>query len=231
VPHDVYAAAVADVSRVWQNKLFARTIGASYDLAMGRPTAARRFGRLMMGADVDRIYRAMGTVGEMPDGSMILDVPCGGGIALRELRNSQRVRYVGVDISPAMLDRARRRISPQHQSDVEIIEGNIERMPFGDRLFDLCICFNGLHCVPDPSAAVREIARCLKPGGRLIGEFATRGQLRRADAYMALLRATGTFGRAGTPSEARQWFAEAGLLVETFECTGAIAHFVVRRPE
>jgi ubiquinone/menaquinone biosynthesis C-methylase UbiE len=151
---------VADVSRVWQNKLFARTIGASYDLAMARPTAARRFGRLMMGADVDRICRAMGAVGEMPDGSAILDVPCGGGIALRELRNSQRVRYVGVDISPAMLDRARRRISPQHHSDVEIIEGNIEQMPFGDGLFDLCICFNGLHCVPDPSAAVREIARC-----------------------------------------------------------------------
>jgi hypothetical protein len=42
----------------------------------------------MMGADVDRIYRAMGAVGEMPDGSAILDVPCGGGIALRELRSS-----------------------------------------------------------------------------------------------------------------------------------------------
>jgi ubiquinone/menaquinone biosynthesis C-methylase UbiE len=222
---------VAHVSRMWRNKLFARTIGACYDLAMERKAPARRFGRLIMDADFDRIYRAMSALGDMPDGSAILDVPCGGAIALRELRDTQKVRYVGVDVSPTMLERARRRVRPQHRSTVEIIEADIERMPFDDNEFDLCICFNGLHCVPDPQAAVREIARCLKPGGRLIGEFATRGQLRRADAYMALLRATGTFGRAGTPSQARQWFAEAGLLVEAFECTGAIAHFVVRRPE
>jgi ubiquinone/menaquinone biosynthesis C-methylase UbiE len=221
---------VADVSRVWQNPLFARTIGASYDWAMEQQAAARCFGRLIMGADVNRVFRAMGVVGEMPDGSAILDVPCGGGIALRELRVGQQVRYVGLDISPAMLERARNRIGPQHRHCVEIINGNIERMPFGDGQFDLCICFNGLHCVPDPPAAVREIARCLKPGGRLIGEFATRGQLRRADAYMALLRATGTFGPAGTPSDALHWFADAGLLVDILECTGAIAHFDVRRP-
>jgi ubiquinone/menaquinone biosynthesis C-methylase UbiE len=216
---------------VWRNRLFARTIGTSYDLAMEHRVAARIFGRVMMGADVDRIYRSMHAVGGMPDGSAILDVPCGGGIALRELRDDQHVRYVGVDISPTMLDRARRRVPPQHRADVELIEGDIERMPFGNNEFDLCICFNGLHCVPDPPAAVREIARCLRPGGRLIGEFATRGQRRRADAYMGLLRATGTFGNAGTPVEAERWFAEAGLSVETLECTGAIAHFVVRRPE
>jgi ubiquinone/menaquinone biosynthesis C-methylase UbiE len=101
---------VANVSRVWQNRLFARTIGASYDWAMERQAVARRFGRLVMGADVNRVYRAMGVIAEIPDGSAILDVPCGGGIALRELRDAQQIRYVGVDISPAMLERARGRI-------------------------------------------------------------------------------------------------------------------------
>src|SRR6202034_4000715 len=110
----VYGTAVSNVSRAWQNRLFARTVGASYDWAMQRRTVARRFGRLAMGADVDRVYRAMDVIAEMPDGSAVLDVPCGGGIALRELRDAQRIRYVGVDISPAMLERARRRISLQH---------------------------------------------------------------------------------------------------------------------
>jgi ubiquinone/menaquinone biosynthesis C-methylase UbiE len=197
---------------------------------MERQTVARRFGRVVMGADVDRIYRAMSIVAETPDGAAILDVPCGGGIALLRLLPDQRVRYVGLDISPTMLERARRRIPPEHRDDVEIIEGNIERMPFGDGEFDLCICFNGLHCLPDPAAAVDEIARCLRPGGRLVGEFATRGQLRRADAYMTLLRATGTFGPAGTPEEAQRWFTDAGLVVDVLECSGAIAHFDVRRP-
>jgi ubiquinone/menaquinone biosynthesis C-methylase UbiE len=55
------------------------------------PNAARRFGRLVMGADVDRIYRAMKVIAEMPDGTAILDVPCGGGIAMLRLRPDQRV--------------------------------------------------------------------------------------------------------------------------------------------
>jgi ubiquinone/menaquinone biosynthesis C-methylase UbiE len=221
---------MANVSRVWTSPLFAGTVGATYDWAMGRQGVARRFGRMVMGADVDRVYRAMGVIAEMPDGAAILDVPCGGGIAMLRLRTDQRVRYVGVDISAPMLARARRRIPVQHRDRVEIVEGSIEGMPFGDGEFDLCVCFNGLHCVPDPAAAVAEMGRCLRPGGRLIGEFAVRGQLRRADAYMAMLRATGTFGQAGTRGDAQRWFEQAGLVIDVLECTGAIAHFDAHRP-
>lgn len=219
-----------NVSRVWHNPLFANTIGASYDWAMQRPGIARRFGRLVMGADVDRVYRAMDAVAEMPDGSAILDVPCGGGISVRRLRPDQRIRYVAVDISPTMLERTRRRIPAHRAYEVKMVEANIERMPFGDGEFDLCVCFNGLHCLPDPAVAVREIARCLRPGGRLVGEFAIRGQLRRADAYTTVLRAAGTFGPAGTAADATRWFTGAGLSIDILECTGAIAHFEVRRP-
>ena len=60
---------MANVSRVWANPVFARTVGASYDWAMGRRNAARRFGRVVMGADVDRVYRAMDVVAGMPDGA------------------------------------------------------------------------------------------------------------------------------------------------------------------
>ena len=65
---------------------------------MGRQGAARLFGRVVMGADVDRIYRTMNVIAGMPDGAAILDVPCGGGIAMLRLRADQRVRYVGVDL-------------------------------------------------------------------------------------------------------------------------------------
>jgi ubiquinone/menaquinone biosynthesis C-methylase UbiE len=226
----VYCGPVVNVSRVWQSPAFARTVGASYDWAMEQQSVARRFARLVMGADVDRVYRAMGVIAEMPDGAAILDVPCGGGIAMLQLRPNQRVRYAGVDISAPMLQRARRRLPAEHRDQVEIIESSIERMPFSGGEFDLCVCFNGLHCVPDPALALAEIARCLRPGGRLVGEFAVRGQLRRADAYMTVLRATGTFGPAGTMSDARRWFAEAGLVIDVLECTGAITHFDAHRP-
>lgn len=221
---------VVNVSRVWQSPVFARTVGASYDWAMGRETAARRFGRLVMGADVDRVYRAMDAIGAMPDGSAILDVPCGSGIAMRRLQSDQHVRYVGLDISAPMLAVARRRIPAAHRDRVSIVEGSIEELPFDEGEFDLCVCFNGLHCVPDPAVAVGEIARCLRPGGRLIGEFAVRNQLRRADAYMTGLRAVGAFGPAGTVADARRWFTDAGLVIDVLECTGAIAHFETHRP-
>lgn len=123
---------MTNVSRVWANPVFVRTVGASYDWAMGRQGAARLFGRVVMGADVDRIYRTMNVIAGMPDGAAILDVPCGGGIAMLRLRADQRVRYVGVDISAPMLQRARRRVPVEHRDRVEIVEGSIERMPFGD---------------------------------------------------------------------------------------------------
>lgn len=219
-----------NVSRVWQRPVFAKTIGASYDWAMARPTVARRFGRTVMGADVDRVFRVMELIAELPDGAAILDVPCGGGVAMLRLRPDQRVRYVGVDISAPMLARARRRIPREHVDRVEIRQADIERLPFGDGEFDLCVCFNGLHCVPRPDAAVAEMARCLRIGGSLVGEFAVRGQLRRSDAYMTMLRASGTFGPAGTVEDARRWLTHAGLVIDSLECTGAIAHFHAHRP-
>jgi SAM-dependent methyltransferase len=221
---------MSNVSRVWQNRLFARTVGASYDWAFERGGLATRFGRLVMGADLRRVYDMMDIVGEMPDGSSILDVPCGGGITTRRLRDEQRVRYVAMDISPAMLARARGRLPSTHLDRVEFVEGDIERMPFADDEFDLCVCFNGFHCLPDPGAAPQEIARCLRPGGRLVGNFAVRNEIRRADAYMAILRTTGTFGPAGTVADARRWFDQAGLKVDMLECSGAIAYFSASKP-
>jgi ubiquinone/menaquinone biosynthesis C-methylase UbiE len=188
--------------------------------AMEQQSVARRFGRLVMGADIDRVYRAMGVIAEIPDGAAILDVPCGGGIAMLRLRSDQRGRYAGVDVSAPMLQRARRRVPAEHRDRIEFIEGSIERMPFDGGEFDLCVCFNGLHCVPDPAVAVAEIERCLRPGGRLVGEFAVRGQLHRADAYMTVLRATGTFGP----------LTDAALVIDALECTGAITHFNAHRP-
>jgi ubiquinone/menaquinone biosynthesis C-methylase UbiE len=53
---------------------------------------------------------------------------------------------------------------PQNRN-VEFVEASIERMPFADGEFDLCVCFNGLHCVPDPRAAVAEMGPVPAPCG------------------------------------------------------------------
>lgn len=210
---------------IWQNRTFEAVFGAAYNFGIEHGWFAKPFGRAVFGTDVGLIYDAMAAVGAMPDGSAILDVPCGGGIVLRSLRRQQRVRYVAADISPTMLDRARRRARERGLDTVEFVEADIERMPFPDGEFDLCVCFNGLHCVPDPAAAVRELARCLRPGGRLIGDCVILGERRRADAYLAAARRGGVFGPCGTVEQVRSWLTDAGLEIRSLVRSGAVAHF------
>ena len=104
---------------------------------------------------------------------MILDVPCGGGVAFRGLRPGQRVRYVAADLSPLMLGRARAEAKRRDLHQIEFTEADVEALPFKDASFDLCVSCTGLHCFPDP-AAVSEIARVLRPGGVLRGTTLVR---------------------------------------------------------
>jgi SAM-dependent methyltransferase len=231
---------VPEVGSLWRNRAFEAVFGAAYNFGIEHEWVARPFGRAVFDTDAGLIYDAMAAVGAMPDGSSILDVPCGGGVAMQALRPTQRVRYVAADISPTMLDRARRRARERgprsgpraggREPTIEFVEADIERMPFSDGEFDLCVCFNGLHCVPDPAAAVRELARCLRPEGRLIGDVVVRGERRRADAWMAAARTCGIFGPTGTVDQVRGWFADAGLEIISLTRSGAVAHFTVATP-
>src|SRR5205823_2073809 len=130
--------------------------------------------RLLWGTEGRPLYAAVDAIEKLPPGAAVLDVPCGGGWAFRALRPERGLRYVGVDVSPGMLRRARARADRRRLGQIELVEADIERMPFEDAGFDLCVCLNGLHCVDDPPAAVREIARCLSPVGRLVGHVVVR---------------------------------------------------------
>jgi len=218
------------VSGAWGNRRFAATVGAFYDWAMQRQPVADAYLRLIVGDDARGLLGAMDAVTAMPDGSSILDVPCGGGITVRRLRPGQRVRYIAADISPAMLARARRSAGVGGQSTVQFLECDITRMPFGDGEFDLVVCFSGLHCLPDPAAAVREMARCVRPGGRVIADVALHGELRRCDAFMTFGRRFGVFGPPATLSEACGWFADAGLTTTAQNRAGALVHIDAKRP-
>ncbi len=78
--------------------------GAVYDYYIERPRLARLVLGLMWGVDPRPFYRSIEAVGEMPEGATILDVPCGGGIALRGLRPGQRASWIGVDVDARASD-------------------------------------------------------------------------------------------------------------------------------
>ena len=73
---------------------------------------------------------------------------------------------VGVDSSPEMLDVARSRLAGF--GNVQLVEGRIESLPLESASLDLALVVHLLHHVADPSAALSEVARVLRPGGRLV---------------------------------------------------------------
>jgi SAM-dependent methyltransferase len=199
-----------------------------YDYGVEREWLARPVGALLWGTDTRELFATIRTLGALPAGAAVLDVPCGGGLALRGLRRGQDIRYVAADISPTMLGRTR------HQAgrlgiDVELVEADITRLPFGDNEFDLCVSFNGLHCLPDPARAVRELARCLRPGGRLVGDTLVRQAGWRQDLALTVFRRTGLFGPGGTAADVEEWLTAAGLHVDRIERSGAVTRFAATR--
>lgn len=94
-----------------------------------------------------------------------LDVGCGTGVLLRELtRAAAGLRLCGLDLSPGMLGIARRRLG----TGVPLVAATADRLPFAPGAFDLVVSCSSLHFWPDPSAALAEAGRVLRPGGRLV---------------------------------------------------------------
>ena len=100
-------------------------------------------------------------------GGRILEVGVGTGISLPDY--SRRNRIVGVDISEAMLQKARERVTEIGLSHVEALEVmDAERLNFPDDSFDVVVAQYVVTAVPNPEAALDEFARVLKPGGEII---------------------------------------------------------------
>ena len=95
----------------------------------------------------------------------VADLGCGNG-ALSALLAPFVGRVFAVDGSPSMLDSARLRL--QHHDNVEVRQGDLERLPIEDDSCDLATLFLVLHHVAQPQRVLREARRILRPAGRLL---------------------------------------------------------------
>ena len=113
-------------------------------------------------------------LGRLAEGDRVVDVGCGAGIdsliAARMVGLSGAV--VGVDMTPAMLEKARAGAAAMNAANVEFRESYAESLPVPDEWADVVISNGVMNLFPDKTAGLREMARVLKPGGRLqIGDI------------------------------------------------------------
>lgn len=108
-------------------------------------------------------------LGAIRPGDAVLDLGCGAGFDafVAALAVGPTGRVAGVDLSPEMLAVAERGLATTGLSTVEFRQADVEVLPFPEASFDVALSNGVLNLIPDKPAALREVFRVLKPGGRL----------------------------------------------------------------
>jgi ubiquinone/menaquinone biosynthesis C-methylase UbiE len=125
------------------------------------------------------------TLASLQNGDAVLDVGCGTGTLALEVarRVGQAGRVVGIDPGAEQIARARAKAA-RRNAPIEFQVGVIEQLPFPDQTFDVVLSTLMMHHLPAPlkRQGLAEIARVLKPGGRLVIADFTRKQERHGQA-------------------------------------------------
>ena len=171
------------------------------------------------------------------EGAIVLDVGCGTGDDVRALGRTVGAsgRAVGLDASRELVAEARRRSSSGEP--VEFVHGDAGALPFEDGRFDAVRAERVLQHLPDPAAAVAELARVARAGGAVVAiepDWATLAIVSGSPATsLAVCRAWAQAirqPRAGRSLE--QWFAAAGLgAIRVSESTWEIDSLALAREQ
>lgn len=107
---------------------------------------------------------------DLKPGDRVLDLACGTGLNFPHLRElvGERGHIVGADLTPAMLDIARKMIDAKGWKNVEVREADAANLPFPDASFDKVIITFALNIIPEYVRAIEEVRRVLVPGGRFV---------------------------------------------------------------
>ena len=164
-------------------------------------------------------------VAELHAGETVLDLGSGGGIDV--LLSASRVgstgHAYGLDMTDQMLELARRNAAEAGATNVEFMKGTIESIPLPDASVDVVISNCVVNLASDKPAVFREVARVLRPGGRIgITDIVAEDQLGVAER-MERGSYTGCIAGALSISEFRDGLLDAGLVDVAVTPTHAVA--------
>jgi ubiquinone/menaquinone biosynthesis C-methylase UbiE len=172
-----------------------------------------------------RLIAAFKRLTGLAPGARVADLGCGSG-AFTELLRREGYRVTGVDISPKLVSLGRSKYA-----GLDLIEGDVEQLPFESASFDGALLSGLVHHFPNPRACAAETFRILKPGGRFMAFDPNR-----LNPFMYLYRDRSSpfYSPVGVtenerpllPGEAAQVFRDAGFRVETDFLAGLAYRYV-----
>lgn len=172
---------------------------------------ARQWDTLRQGFFPDSVRQKAVSVAGVQEGCLAADIGAGSGFITEELLR-RGARVIAIDQSEAMLKVMKEKFSDRQEVEYQI--GESERLPVNDCTLDAAFTNMYLHHVEHASSAIREIARTLKSGGKLVitdldehnFEFLRTEQ---HDRWMGFKR-----------EDIKKWLVEAGLKDITVDCVG-----------
>jgi SAM-dependent methyltransferase len=160
-------------------------------------------------------------------GEVVVDLGCGGGldVFLAAAKVGPSGKAIGIDMTPEMLARARRNAAKANNgqgfSNVEFYQATIDKLPLPDASVDCVISNCVINLAPDKSAVFQEIARVLKPGGRLaVSDIALKKPLP-AEIGQDVMAYVGCIAGAVMVEEYRRQLIGAGFTAVEIIDTGA----------
>ena len=184
-----------EVKRFWRAHGLHALTGEAYQ---------KRRGRAIYTHNWMAIIRACINLGELEPGKRVLEVGCGWGRILVGLKEMlPQLQVYGIDLVHELIQHAREVVPTETGStDVQLSVGDAQILPIKTDSFDAAISARVLQYVPDPVRALGDIARVVRPGGKVVVLLPNKFNPIRWYTYPARL-----YG----PLEIRKWFETAGL--------------------
>jgi len=138
-------------------------------ILIGNAVVYDALSRLVLGSLFGSIAADIAAVA--PDGARVLDVGCGPGRLSIRLARQHGLEVTGLDLDPAMIERARANAARPGNGDARrpsFLVGDVASLAFPDGSFDLVVSTLSMHHWADPTVGLAEIGRVLRPGGRAL---------------------------------------------------------------
>jgi SAM-dependent methyltransferase len=159
--------------------------------------------------DEDALRLLVEASGAGPDDT-VLDVACGPGLVVAAFARVGR-HVTGIDLTPAMIDRARALVAERGLGNVTLTVGDVLPLPYVDGAFSVVVSRFAFHHFPDPAAVLREMSRVCRPGGRVVVADAAPDSAKAAVFNRMEKLRDPSHVRALSLSELTGLFADAGL--------------------